>query len=109
MRGDDGMARQLWMIANSQPFDIVKVRVQTAAPGTFKSPLDCATTLLKNEGPLGFYKVGDSGAERPAEGAAGRGAGRGGVPALAGVAEASVRLHCTLALVTLALTTSDRH
>ncbi|WOO76719.1 putative mitochondrial carrierc [Vanrija pseudolonga] len=39
-----------------QPFDIVKVRVQTAAPGTFSSPLDCATKLLKNEGLLGFYK-----------------------------------------------------
>ncbi|KAL1413029.1 Mitochondrial carrier protein ymc2 [Vanrija albida] len=39
-----------------QPFDIVKVRVQTAAPGTFSSPLDCAAKLLKNEGPLGFYK-----------------------------------------------------
>lgn len=48
-----------------QPFDIVKVRVQTAAPGTFSSPLDCATKLLKNEGPLGFYKVSCVEAEPP--------------------------------------------
>ncbi|GFZ50836.1 Carrier protein YMC1, mitochondrial [Saitozyma sp. JCM 24511] len=39
-----------------QPFDIVKVRVQTAPPGTYASPLDCATKLLKADGPLGFYK-----------------------------------------------------
>ncbi|CAD6569635.1 MAG: hypothetical protein TREMPRED_005358 [Tremellales sp. Tagirdzhanova-0007] len=39
-----------------QPFDIVKVRVQTAAPGTFASPLECARVLLKHEGPSGFYK-----------------------------------------------------
>ncbi|WVQ72121.1 hypothetical protein IAR50_001666 [Cryptococcus sp. DSM 104548] len=39
-----------------QPFDIVKVRVQTSPPGTYKSPLECATRLLKNDGPLGFYK-----------------------------------------------------
>ncbi|WVF67581.1 hypothetical protein IAT40_002339 [Kwoniella sp. CBS 6097] len=39
-----------------QPFDIVKVRVQTAPPGTYASPLDCATKLLKADGPAGFYK-----------------------------------------------------
>ncbi|ORX38374.1 mitochondrial carrier domain-containing protein [Kockovaella imperatae] len=39
-----------------QPFDIVKVRVQTAPTGTYTSPLDCATKLLKADGPLGFYK-----------------------------------------------------
>ncbi|KAI9637565.1 mitochondrial carrier domain-containing protein [Dioszegia hungarica] len=39
-----------------QPFDIVKVRVQTAAPGVFSSPLDCATKLLKADGARGFYK-----------------------------------------------------
>ncbi|KAL7422412.1 Mitochondrial carrier protein ymc2 [Cryptotrichosporon argae] len=39
-----------------QPFDIVKVRIQTAPVGTYASPLECATRLLKNEGPLGFYK-----------------------------------------------------
>ncbi|KAG8704934.1 Mitochondrial carrier protein ymc2 [Ceratobasidium sp. 423] len=39
-----------------QPFDIVKVRMQTAAPGTYKGVLDCAGGILKNEGPLSFYK-----------------------------------------------------
>ncbi|WVR09523.1 hypothetical protein IAU60_006591 [Kwoniella sp. DSM 27419] len=39
-----------------QPFDIVKVRIQTAPPGTYASPLDCAAKLLKADGPLGFYK-----------------------------------------------------
>ncbi|WWD19161.1 hypothetical protein CI109_103619 [Kwoniella shandongensis] len=39
-----------------QPFDIVKVRIQTAPSGTYASPLDCATKLLKADGPLGFYK-----------------------------------------------------
>ena len=41
----------------SQPFDIVKVRIQTAPPGTYTSPLDCATKLLQADGPLGFFKV----------------------------------------------------
>ncbi|KAJ9106795.1 hypothetical protein QFC20_003979 [Naganishia adeliensis] len=39
-----------------QPFDMVKVRMQTSAPGTFSSALDCASRVLKNEGPLAFYK-----------------------------------------------------
>ena len=39
-----------------QPFDIVKVRVQTAPPGTYASPLDCARQLMKADGPKGFYK-----------------------------------------------------
>jgi hypothetical protein len=40
-----------------QPFDIVKVRIQTSPSGTFASPLDCAKQLLKADGPRGFYKV----------------------------------------------------
>ncbi|KAI0047944.1 mitochondrial carrier [Auriscalpium vulgare] len=39
-----------------QPFDIVKVRMQTAAKGTYSGMLDCAGGILKNEGPLAFYK-----------------------------------------------------
>jgi hypothetical protein len=30
-------------------------RMQTAAPGTFNGMLDCAGTLMRNEGPLAFY------------------------------------------------------
>lgn len=40
-----------------QPFDIVKVRIQTSPSGTYASPLDCAKQLLKADGPRGFYKV----------------------------------------------------
>ncbi|EJT48906.1 hypothetical protein A1Q2_08033 [Trichosporon asahii var. asahii CBS 8904] len=38
-----------------QPFDIVKVRIQTN-PSAYTSPLDCASKILKADGPLGFYK-----------------------------------------------------
>ncbi|TID13958.1 mitochondrial carrier [Venturia nashicola] len=37
-----------------QPFDIVKVRLQTTSQ--YKNALDCATRIYKNEGPLAFYK-----------------------------------------------------
>ncbi|KAH3670346.1 hypothetical protein WICMUC_004842 [Wickerhamomyces mucosus] len=36
-----------------QPFDLVKVRLQT---GQFKTPLETITQTLKYEGPLAFYK-----------------------------------------------------
>ncbi|KXN90953.1 hypothetical protein AN958_03020 [Leucoagaricus sp. SymC.cos] len=39
-----------------QPFDIVKVRMQTSAMGTYSGMLHCASGILKNEGPLAFYK-----------------------------------------------------
>ncbi|KAJ7933850.1 mitochondrial carrier domain-containing protein [Mycena leptocephala] len=39
-----------------QPFDIVKVRMQTASKGTYTGMMHCATGILKNEGPLAFYK-----------------------------------------------------
>ncbi|KAI9449415.1 mitochondrial carrier [Lactarius psammicola] len=39
-----------------QPFDIVKVRMQTSAKGTYSGMLDCAGGILRNEGPLAFYK-----------------------------------------------------
>jgi solute carrier family 25 carnitine/acylcarnitine transporter 20/29 len=32
--------------------------MQTSAKGTYKGMLDCASGILKNEGPLAFYKVG---------------------------------------------------
>ncbi|KAL1961226.1 hypothetical protein VTO42DRAFT_3172 [Malbranchea cinnamomea] len=37
-----------------QPFDIVKVRLQTTTQ--YSSALDCATKILSKEGPLAFYK-----------------------------------------------------
>jgi solute carrier family 25 (mitochondrial carnitine/acylcarnitine transporter), member 20/29 len=38
-----------------QPFDMVKVRLQTQ-PDKYKSPVDCFKSTLKNEGPTAFYK-----------------------------------------------------
>ena len=31
--------------------------MQTAPPGTYSGMVQCATGILKNEGPLAFYKV----------------------------------------------------
>ncbi|GMG54708.1 unnamed protein product [Ambrosiozyma monospora] len=39
-----------------QPFDTTKVRLQSAKPGQFNGPLDVISQLIKNEGPLAFYK-----------------------------------------------------
>lgn len=39
-----------------QPFDTVKVRVQSAPEGTYKGAMDVVKQLLANEGPKGFYK-----------------------------------------------------
>ena len=33
-------------------------RMQTSAKGTYTGMLQCAGGILKNEGPLAFYKVG---------------------------------------------------
>lgn len=40
----------------SLPFDIVKSRVQSAKPGTYKGAMDCAVQLFKNEGVLMFWR-----------------------------------------------------
>ncbi|CAH2351492.1 mitochondrial glycine transporter Ymc1p [[Candida] railenensis] len=39
-----------------QPFDTVKVRVQSAPEGTYSGALDVIKKLMANEGPKGFYK-----------------------------------------------------
>ncbi|KZP34442.1 mitochondrial carrier [Athelia psychrophila] len=51
-----GTAGGMSQVLVGQPFDIVKVRMQTAPKGTYKGMLDCAGGILKNEGPLAFYK-----------------------------------------------------
>ncbi|CDK29390.1 unnamed protein product [Kuraishia capsulata CBS 1993] len=43
-------------VLSGQPFDTTKVRLQSAAEGTYSGPIDVVKQLLKNEGPLGFYK-----------------------------------------------------
>ncbi|KAF2481974.1 mitochondrial carrier domain-containing protein [Neohortaea acidophila] len=41
-------------VLSGQPFDIVKVRLQTTT--NYKGALDCASQILKNEGAAAFYK-----------------------------------------------------
>ncbi|KAF9818135.1 hypothetical protein IEO21_02977 [Rhodonia placenta] len=51
-----GTAGGVAQVLVGQPFDIVKVRMQTAPQGTYSGMLHCAGGILKNEGPLAFYK-----------------------------------------------------
>ncbi|EKM54743.1 uncharacterized protein PHACADRAFT_258784 [Phanerochaete carnosa HHB-10118-sp] len=51
-----GTAGGIAQVLVGQPFDIVKVRMQTAPKGTYRGMLDCAGGIFKNEGPLAFYK-----------------------------------------------------
>ncbi|CDZ97026.1 mitochondrial carrier [Phaffia rhodozyma] len=51
-----GTAGGVAQVLVGQPFDLVKVRMQTSPPGTYKSVLECAALVVKNEGPLAFYK-----------------------------------------------------
>ncbi|KAG6328158.1 hypothetical protein ID866_10932, partial [Astraeus odoratus] len=51
-----GTAGGIAQVLVGQPFDIVKVRMQTSPKGTYKGMLHCAAGILKNEGPLAFYK-----------------------------------------------------
>ncbi len=50
-----GSAAGIVQVLLGQPFDIVKVRMQTS-PGVYKSAADCFKSILSNEGPLAFYK-----------------------------------------------------
>ncbi|EAS32961.3 mitochondrial carrier protein [Coccidioides immitis RS] len=49
-----GAAGGIAQVLLGQPFDIVKVRLQTTTQ--YSSALDCATKILSKEGPLAFYK-----------------------------------------------------
>ncbi|KAF9527341.1 mitochondrial carrier domain-containing protein [Crepidotus variabilis] len=51
-----GTAGGIAQVLVGQPFDIVKVRMQTAPKGTYSGMLHCAGGILRNEGPLAFYK-----------------------------------------------------
>ncbi|KIK58239.1 hypothetical protein GYMLUDRAFT_45450 [Collybiopsis luxurians FD-317 M1] len=51
-----GTAGGIAQVLVGQPFDIVKVRMQTAPKGTYSGMVHCAGGILKNEGPLAFYK-----------------------------------------------------
>ncbi|KAK4703413.1 hypothetical protein P7C70_g2811, partial [Phenoliferia sp. Uapishka_3] len=41
-------------VFTGQPFDIVKVRLQSS--DNYKGTMDCATRILREEGPTAFYK-----------------------------------------------------
>ncbi|KAJ5385187.1 Mitochondrial carrier protein [Penicillium concentricum] len=49
-----GAAGGMAQVILGQPFDIVKVRLQTTTQ--YKSALECATQIFKKEGPAAFYK-----------------------------------------------------
>ncbi|KAM7204606.1 Mitochondrial carrier domain containing protein [Rhypophila sp. PSN 637] len=49
-----GAAGGIAQVLIGQPFDIVKVRLQTSE--AYSSALSAATSIYKNEGPLAFYK-----------------------------------------------------
>ncbi|EJD34687.1 mitochondrial carrier with solute carrier repeats [Auricularia subglabra TFB-10046 SS5] len=51
-----GTAGGIAQVLVGQPFDICKVRMQTSPPGTYSGLMHCAGDILKNEGPLAFYK-----------------------------------------------------
>ncbi|KAF9010608.1 mitochondrial carrier domain-containing protein [Cyathus striatus] len=51
-----GTAGGIAQVLVGQPFDIVKVRMQTAPKGTYSGMVHCAGGIFKNEGPLAFYK-----------------------------------------------------
>jgi len=42
---------------NADPFEPNIQRMQTAPAGTYSGMFHCAGGILKNEGPLAFYKV----------------------------------------------------
>lgn len=40
----------------NNPFDMVKTRMQGIEAKEYKSTMDCFASVLRREGPLGFYK-----------------------------------------------------
>ncbi|OLL27094.1 putative mitochondrial carrier [Neolecta irregularis DAH-3] len=51
-----GTAAGIAQVLSGQPFDTVKVRLQTAAHSQYTGTLDCALKLYRSDGLLGFYK-----------------------------------------------------
>lgn len=44
------------LTAAGYPFDLVKVRLQTAAPGTYTGMLNCAAKIIRTDGLAGLYR-----------------------------------------------------
>lgn len=40
----------------ASPVDVVKTRFMNSEPGRYSSAINCALTMLKNEGSTAFYK-----------------------------------------------------
>lgn len=40
----------------TQPLDVMKTRMMNASPGEYKSIADCATSIFRTAGPIGFFK-----------------------------------------------------
>lgn len=40
----------------TQPLDVMKTRMMNAAPGDYKSIGDCAASIFRSSGPMGFFK-----------------------------------------------------
>ncbi|CAO1635245.1 unnamed protein product [Parajaminaea phylloscopi] len=51
-----GTAGGIAQVLVGQPLDMLKVRLQTAPQGTYNGMGDVAMRILKQDGPLGFYK-----------------------------------------------------
>ena len=50
-----GMAAGFTGMMTAMPFDVIKTRMMNEGE-KYGTPLNCAKELLKNDGPLGFYK-----------------------------------------------------
>ncbi|KAI9015433.1 mitochondrial carrier domain-containing protein [Hyaloraphidium curvatum] len=51
-----GGAGGLGLTLAGYPFDLVKVKMQTAPASTYSGMLNCAAKILRADGPLGFYR-----------------------------------------------------
>jgi len=43
-------------VFGNTPLDVIKTRMQSLEASKYKNTLDCAIKIMKNEGPLAFYK-----------------------------------------------------
>lgn len=51
-----GMAAGCFSTLGNNPFDVVKTQMQGRDASKYKSTLDCFTKIMKEAGPMGFYK-----------------------------------------------------
>ncbi len=51
-----GMLAGCLSVLGNNPFDVVKTRMQGSDSHMYKNTLDCFVSILKHEGPMGYYK-----------------------------------------------------